>query len=156
MPRMPTYDEIRDDFERGIRTAEQHIEHPFRRHAADAAPQTPAVVPATIAVATAAAPQQEEPMSLVTTIEADVKTDLTDGLEWLDGFVTRVKAAAPGIIATSEAIGGSTVGKLVEAAAGAVLPPAYEQVAVDFIKDLITKYGQPAQAVAAPVAAPAQ
>lgn len=94
-------------------------------------------------------------MSLAT-LEADVKTDLTDGLDWLDGFVTRVKAAAPGIIATSEAIGGSTVGKLVEAAAGAVLPPAYEQVAVDFIKDLITKYGQPAQAVAAPVAAPAQ
>jgi hypothetical protein len=152
---MPTFEEIRDDFERGVRTAEQHIEHPFRRHAADAAPQTPAVVPATIAVATAAAPQQEDTMSLAT-IEADVKDDLTQGLDWMEGFVTRVKAAAPGIIATSEAIGGSTVGKLVEAAAGAVLPPAYEQVAVDFIKDLITKYGQPAQAVAAPVAAPAQ
>jgi hypothetical protein len=166
MPRMPSYEEIRDDFARGVRTAEQHIEHPFRHpsetapagpaQGAEPYPQAPAAQPVNLAAATAAAPSKENTMSPITTLEDDVKADLTDGLNWMEGFVTRVKAAAPGIIATSEAIGGTTVSKLVEAAAGAVLPPAYEQVAVDFVKDLITKYGQPAQAPAAPAGAPAQ
>jgi hypothetical protein len=156
MPRMPTYDEIRDDFERGIRTAEHAIEHPFRRHAADTAPQTPATAPATMKAATAAAPQQEDTMSL-STLEDDVKADLTDGLNWLDGFVTRVKAAAPGIIATSEAIGGSTVGKLVEIAAGKILPPGVEEEFLALAGRYFGAFGQPVQAAPAqPVPAPVQ
>lgn len=117
--------------------------------AALAARQTPAVQPATMAPAGAAT--KENRMSL-STLEDDVKADLTQGLDYLIDFGTRLKSAAPGIIATSEAVGSSTVGALVEAVGGAILPPQLEQVAVDFVKDLVGKYGsQPVQA-AAPVA----
>ena len=161
MAKMPPFEEIRDDFERGVRTAEQAIEHPFqRRHGA---PETPAQQPVNLASATAAAATKENHMSLAT-IEEETKNFLTEGLDYLVAQGAKLRAAAPGIIATTEAVGGSTVAKLVEAAAGAILPPAYEQVAVDFVKDLIAKYGQPTAAAAVdpaatgqqPVAAPAQ
>lgn len=90
-------------------------------------------------------------MSLAT-LENDVKADLTDGMNWLEGMVQRVKAAAPGIIATSEAVGGSTVGKLLEIAAGKILPPGVEEEFLALAGRYFTTFGQPAQAVAAPAA----
>ena len=118
--------------------------------------QTPAARPATMKAATAAAPQQEDTMSLAT-IEDDVKADLTDGLNWLQGFASRLTAAAPGIIATSEAVGGSTVGALVEAVAGRILPPQLEQILANQVKDFVDRYSQVQAAAPAPQPpAPAQ
>ena len=140
-----------------------HAHHQWQdwmlRHAADAAPETPAAVPATMAAATAAAATpQEEPMSL-TTIEDDVREDLTKGLDYVTGWAQRVQTLMPAIVDTVDTVGSSTVGKLIEAAAGAVLPAPYEQVAADFVKDLVAKYGTPAAAATpapADPAAPAQ
>lgn len=151
MPRMPTYDEIRDDFERGVRTAEQHIEHPFRRHAADAAPQTPATAPATMAVATAAAPQQEDTMSLITDAEA--------GYAAVKNELAKFEQALPGALAKAKQFEGSAFAQVAEKAAASVLPPEAVAIAVNgadkVLDDLIALYG-PAQAQQPPVAAPAQ
>lgn len=148
MAKMPTFEEIRADFERGIRTVEHAAGHPFRH---DAPTETPAMMPATMKPAT----QQEDSMSLAT-LEDDVKTDLTQGLDWLEGFVGRVKAAAPGIIATSEAIGGQTVGKLVEIAAGKFLPPGVEEEFLALAERYFGSFGQVPAAPAAPAAPPVQ
>lgn len=156
MTRMPSFDEIRDDFERGVRTAEQLVEHPFRRR--DAAPQTPATAPATMAAAPAAAPPQEDTMSLAT-LEDDIKNDLTEGAAYVEQWIGRVKQAAPGIIATSEAVAGSTVGQLAEIFLGRVLPPDVETELLSVVKRYVTSFGQPAapaQATFTPVPAPAQ
>jgi hypothetical protein len=150
---MPTYQEIRADFERGVRTAEQHIEHPFR-HAADAAPQTPAQQPVNLATAPAAAATQQGDTMAIVQLEDDVKKDLTDGMDWLDGLVQRVKAAAPGIIATSEALGNSTLGKLAETAAGKFLPPGVEEEFLALAGRYFGTFGQPVTAAAAAPAAP--
>lgn len=161
MPRMPTYDEIRDDFERGVRTAEQYIEHPFRHNdeprmaphveAALAARQTPAPAPATMAAATAAAPQQEEPMSLITAVE--------DGWNAVDAEYVKLKAALPGALAKAKQFEGSAFAQVAEKAAASILPPEAVAIAVNgadkVLDDLIALYG-PAQAQQPPVAAPAQ
>jgi hypothetical protein len=131
----------------GFAEREMHqVEDLFARH------QTPATTPASTATTTT-----EENVSL-TTLEDDVKNDLTQGLDWLDGFVTRVKAAAPGIIATSEAVGGSTVGKLVEIAAGKILPPGVEDEFLALAERYFGSFGQAAAATVpvAPQAPPAQ
>lgn len=145
----------------------QRIRHPSR-HAVPLAQggdarnviQTPANMPATMVTATAAAATKESTMSIAT-LEDAVKTDLTDGIDWLDGFVGRIKAAAPGIIATSEAVGGSTVGALVEAVAGRILPPQLESVLAGLVKDFVDRNAAPAATVAdstaaQPAPAPAQ
>ena len=75
--------------------------------------------------------------------EDDVKTDLTDGIQWLQGFAQRIGQAAPGIIATSEAVGSSTVGALVEAVDGRILPPQLETVLAGIVKDFVDKYATP-------------
>jgi hypothetical protein len=117
--------------------------------------RTPATQPVNLAATPVAAPSKENTMSPLSTLEDDVKADLTDGLNWLDGFVTRVKAAAPGIIATSEAVGSSTVGKLVELAAGKILPPGVEEEFLALAGRYFGSFGQVAAlAPAAPVAAP--
>jgi hypothetical protein len=67
MARMPSFEEIREDFARGVRTAEQHIEHPFRHDAAPAASQTPAPGPVTLA---AAPPKESTDMSLSADLHA--------------------------------------------------------------------------------------
>lgn len=156
----PIFEAVR----REARTAEHDVAGWFHRdnpapHGANPHPENPAATPATMAPVTAGAvTQQEDSMSLAT-IEDDVKTDLTQGLDWLEGFVGRVKAAAPGIIATSEAVGGSTVSALVEAVAGRILPPQMESVLAGIVKDFVDKYA-PAQVQAAapaqPAAAPVQ
>lgn len=148
MTRMPSFDEIRTDFERGVRTVEQRIEHPFHHAAPDSAPQAPASRPDT-QTAPAAATPQENTMG-ITAIEEDVKTDLTDGLTWMEGFVKRVKAAAPGIIATSEAVAGSTVGQVAEIFLGKVLPPDVEAELLTVVKRYVTSFGQPAPQAAQP------
>ena len=82
-------------------------------------------------------------MSLAT-LENDVKTDLTQGVGWLKGFVTRLEAAAPGIIATSEAVGGSTVGQIAEMFLGKVLPPDVEAELLTLVKRYVVTFAQPA------------
>lgn len=139
MPRMPTYDEIRDDFERGIRTAEQHIEHPFRRRSADTAPQTPATRPATIAAATAAAPQQEDTMSLI--------TDVEDGYAAVKNELAKLEQALPGALAKAKQFEGSAFAQIAEKAAASILPPEAVAIAVNgadkVLDDLIALYAPP-------------
>lgn len=83
-------------------------------------------------------------------IEDAVRTDLTDGLDWLDGFVQRVKAAAPGIISTVDTVSNTTVGKLAETLAGAVIPAQYEPMLVGLVEDFARRYGQPTVPVTDP------
>lgn len=123
--------------------AATRIGHLVPRHA-----QAPATQPVTVETTT----PKENRVSL-TTLTDDVKADLTDGLDWLDGFVTRIKTAAPGIIAASEAVGGSTVSALVDAVAGRILPPQLETVLAGLVKDFVDR-NAPA-AADAPVAPPA-
>lgn len=135
----------------------QRIRHPHHHDQAATATQTPATQPVSLAPAPAAAtaPQKGTTMSFAT-LDEDVKTDLTDGLNWLTGFATRLQAAAPGIIATTEAVSGSTLGALAEGLAGRILPPQLEQVAVDFVKNLADKYAvQPVTAQPAAAQPPA-
>jgi hypothetical protein len=87
-------------------------------------------------------------------LEDDVKTDLTQGLDWLEGFVGRVKAAAPGIIATSEAVGGSTVGQVAELFLGKFLPADVEAELLGIVRRYVSTFAQPVEA--APAAPPAQ
>ncbi len=115
--------------------------------------KTPAAQPVNLAAATAAAATQQEETMSIAQLEDDVKTDLTQGLDWLEGFVGRVKAAAPGIIATSEAVGGQTVGKLIEIAAGKFLPPGVEE---EFLALAGRYFGSFGQVPATPAAPPAQ
>jgi len=76
MPHMPTYEEIRADFARGVRTAEQRIEHPFRHDGA--AQQTPAPGPVTLA----SAPPKENPVTML----SEGKTLLHDALDKLESL----------------------------------------------------------------------
>jgi hypothetical protein len=156
MPRMPTYDEIRDDFERGVRTAEQHIEHPFRRHAADAAPQTPATVPATMKAATAAAPPQEDTMTAITDVEGffgNAKNELV-----------KLEQALPAALADAKKLEGNPLAQVAiqagEHFAAGILPPEALAVLASnagrLLSDLLGLYNpQGAQASAAPVQPPA-
>lgn len=147
MTRMP-------DFEAEIARDAAAIGHGitglFQHHhaAPDGAPHAPASRPDTQAAPAAATPQ-ENTVSLAT-IEDDVKTDLTQGIDWMEGFVKRVKAAAPGIIATSEAVGGSTVGQVAEMLLGKFLPPDVEAELLALVKRYVTTFGQPAPQAAQP------
>jgi hypothetical protein len=144
----PILESLENEWDAGRRwTAAHFIPH---RH-----PQTPATAPVNLAAAPAAAAKQEDTMSLAT-LDDEVTNDLTKGMDWLEGLVARVKAAAPGIIATSEAVGGSTVSALVEAVAGRILPPQMESILATMVKDFVDRYA-PAQVTApAQPVAPAQ
>jgi hypothetical protein len=156
MARMPTFDEIEADFKRGIRTAEQHIEHPFRHHA-DAATQTPASTPATMKAATAAAPQQEDTMSLAT-----LEADLGDGVTAVKNEIARFEQNLPGYVAEVKKIAASPLGQLAvtgaEHVASGILPPEalaiVESGAVDLYNKILGLYSPQGaqQAPAAPVA----
>lgn len=89
-------------------------------------------------------------MAPLATLEDTVKRDLTDGLDWLEGMVGRLKNAAPGIIATTEAVGGSTVGQLAEIFLGKILPPDVEAELIAVVKRYVVTFGQPAQPAAQP------
>lgn len=143
MAKMPDFEK---DIKRDLGIAEHAIGSWFhRQHAA----QTPAPMPATMAAA-AAAPK-ENPMSLAK-LDDDIKEDLTEGLTYVEGLVGRLKAAAPGVIATGEAVSGSTVGKLVEAVAGRVLPAPLEDALSSIVKDFVDRYAPAAAATPAPAA----
>lgn len=94
-------------------------------------------------------------MSL-TTLEGDVKADLTQGLDWLEGMTARLKAAAPGIIATSDAVAGSTVGQLAEIFLGKVLPPDVEAELLGIVRRYVGTFAVPAQPQQPVPPAPAQ
>lgn len=147
----PILESLEKEWDAGRRwTAAHFIPH---RH-----DQTPATQPVNLAAATAAAANPQGDTVSLATLDDEVKNDLTKGMDWLEGVVARVKAAAPGIIATSEAVGGSTVSALVEAVAGRILPPQLESMLASIVKDFVDRYAP--VAVAAPVqpqqAAPAQ
>jgi hypothetical protein len=158
---MPTFEEIRDDFERGVRTAEQRIEHPFRHHAAQAAPEPPAAMPATMAAATAAAPQQEDTMSLAT-----LEDDFRNGVAAVKNEIGKFEQSIPGLVADAKNLAGSPLGQLAitgaEHVASGVLPPEalaiVESGAVDLYNKILGLYSPQGaqQAPAAPVAVPAQ
>ncbi|MGH3417784.1 MAG: hypothetical protein ACRDSS_15035 [Actinocrinis sp.] len=159
---MPVMPDIEADAARALAAAGRELGHLFRPHRApsftprDQLSQTPAQQPVNLAAATAAAATPGGTMGIAQ-LEDDVKADLTDGLNWLDGFVTRVRAAAPGIIATSEAVGGSTVGKLLEIAAGKILPPGVEEEFLALAGRYFGSFGQvAASAQPQQPAAPAQ
>jgi hypothetical protein len=128
MPRMPTFEEIRADFERGVRTAEQHIEHPFRH-------QTSA------AHAAATATTTEDHMSVI--------TDVEDGWNALKGEVAKFEAGLPAGLAKAKQFESSPFALLAEKVAGTVLPPEAVAIAVNaaekVLDDLIGLYA-PAQA----------
>lgn len=113
--------------------------------------RAPAVPPVTISTAAA---NTGGFMSL-TALEDDVRGYLTDGVSYLDDMVTALKAKAPALIATMDAVSGSTVGKLVEALGGAVLPPQVEEFVAGVVKDAVARYGQQPQAAPAQPQQPA-
>jgi hypothetical protein len=164
---LPVFDEIehakltaaRDwhSVEEHIRDVLHHNDEPRMTphvEAALAAREIPASQPVNLAAATAAAPQQEDTMQLAQ-LEDDVKADLTQGLDYILDFGQRLKAAAPGIIATSEAVGGQTVGKLIEIAAGKFLPPGVEEEFLALAGRYFGSFGQVPAAPAAPAGTPA-
>jgi hypothetical protein len=95
----------------------------------------------------------------MTSITDEVKSDLTDGLEYLEKMAGRLKTAAPGIIARAEAEAATPLGKtateLAVALGDTVLPPE----AVTFIKGIldyaVSKWG-PAEETTAPAAPAAE
>lgn len=151
MARMPDFSEelggIEHAAQRFGHALAEHVEHPFRR--GDAAPGQPAQEPGTMAVAAAAAQPTGGTTVSLATIEDDVRADLTQGLDWLEGFVGRVKNAAPGIISTVDAVSGTTVGKLIETAAGKFLPPGIEEEFLAIAGRYFSTWGQAAAPAAA-------
>lgn len=146
MAKMPTFDEIREDFDRGVRTAEQHIEHPFRHPQAPAQPE-----PAAHAAPNPA--QEDHDMSAITVLE--------DGWNATETEFNKLKAALPGALAKAKQFEASPFAQLAEKVAGTVLPPEAVAIAVNaadkVIDDLIGLYS-PATPIAPaePVPAPAQ
>jgi hypothetical protein len=102
--------------------------------------ETPATQPVNLAAATAAAPQQEDTMSLLTEVE--------DGWNAVDAEYVKLKAALPGALAKAKQFEGSAFAQLAEKAAGSVLPPEAVTIAVNaaekVLDDLIGLYGTPA------------
>jgi hypothetical protein len=122
--------------------AEEAVFGHHRHHDTSAAPAA--------ATATIRTSNPGGPVSLITTLEDDVKTDLTQGVGWLKGFVGRLEQAAPGIIATTEAVGGSTVGQLAEIFLGKILPPDVEAEFLALAKRYAVTFGQPVAPAADP------
>ena len=91
-------------------------------------------------------------MSL-TQIEDDVRADLSDGLAYVAQWASKLQGVMPAIVSTVDKVGGSTVGKLAETLAGAVIPQPYEDMLVGLVDDFAKRYGQPAVQPAAPVTA---
>jgi len=115
-----------------------------------AAPETPAPMPATMAEATAATPQ-EEPMSVI--------TDLEEGYAAAKAELAKVEAALPGALAKARQLEGNPLADLAVKAAESILPP--EAVAIinstasKVFDELISLYSVPAAAAADPAQAPA-
>lgn len=151
MARMPTFEEIRADFER-VR-AEQRTGHPFRRH--DSAPQTPARAPATMEAAAAAARTEGTTVSLI--------TDVEDGYAAVKNEIARLEGNLPAALEVAKKLEGNPlVGVALKAAehvaAGLIPPEAVSYLAAQFapaLDGLLALYNPQGAAAAAP-AAPAQ
>lgn len=75
---------------------------------------------------------QEEPAVNITD---DIKTDLSDGLSYVEGWVARVKQAVPGILSDAQKFANSPILKALEAA-GALIDAPAESVIAGWITDL--------------------
>jgi hypothetical protein len=158
---MPTFEEIRDDFERGIRTAEQAVEHPFRQRyprpgdAAQSAPMTPATQPATMAAAPAAARPKENPVSLI--------TDVEDGYAAVKNEIAKLEGNLPAALEVAKKLEGNPLVTVAlkaaeHAAAGLIPPEALAYLAGQFgpaLEGLLSLYN-PAQGAPAAPAQPQQ
>jgi hypothetical protein len=150
-PDPPIYERIMRDAERFAGRVEHTVEHRFDafrpRHGTS---EPPASQPVTVNAGPR--PAKEPFMSLLDTITEDVKSDLTQGVAYLKEFAGRLEQVSPSIISTAETLGGSTVGKLIEAAAGTVLPADVESELVNIVKTYVTRFGSATTTPAVPSA----
>jgi hypothetical protein len=163
MTRMPTFEEIRQDFERGVRTAGQRIEHPFRHdgeprtaphaEAAQAARQAPAAQPVNLAPAPAAAPSKGTRMSLITDVEADY--------EAVKAKIAKLDQNLPAAIGVAKKLEGNPLVAVAlkaaeHVAAGLIPPEALAYLAGQFgpaLDGLLALYNPQGAAGAAPAQA---
>ena len=82
-------------------------------------------------------------MSLAT-LENDVKNDLTQGLDYVEGMVARLKSAAPGIIGNAETVLAPIVERFIQTVGERTLPPLMEEGLMAVVDAYFTKLGQPA------------
>jgi len=136
--RMPTFDEIRADFERGVRTAGNDIERVFGRHHQTSA--APAAATATIEATTGG------PVSLLDELEGDVKN-----------FAIKIASADKTAYAKMEQIQANPGAmSLVDAALGYLhLPPEAFSAAVAVLGEISKLYVLPQPAAAEPSFTPA-
>ena len=128
MPRMPTFEEIRADFERGVHAAEQRIEHP--RHGGHLSPQTPAQP---VNLAPDGAANQGERMSLI--------TDVEDGYQAVETEIAKLKQSLPAALGVARQLENNPLVavalKAAEHLAAGVLPPeALAYLSGTFLHDL--------------------
>lgn len=91
------------------------------------------------------------------TLADTIKTDLTDGLDYVEGWVSRVKTAAPDVLAHVQKYANSPIMAALEEA-GALIDPPAEQIIAGWIHDLASlrpAVSQPAPAAAEPAPAEA-
>lgn len=126
MAKMPTFEEIRADFERGVRTAEQAIEHPFRHH------QTPAVQPVNLAAAPAPAVTATEDTMSLATLEADLGQRVAAAEAAVHNEIGKLIADLPTLTADAKKLAGNPLAQVAitagEHVISGILPP--EAVAV--------------------------
>jgi hypothetical protein len=136
---MPTFDEIRADFERGVRTAGNDIERVFGRHHETSA--APAAATATIGTSNPGGP-----VSLLDELEGDVKN-----------FAIKIASADKTAYAKMEQIQANPGAmSLVDAALGYLhLPPEAFSAAVAVLGEISKLYVLPQPAAAEPSFTPA-
>lgn len=83
----------------------------------------------------------------------DIKTDLTDGLDYVEGWVGRAKQAAPEILTRLQKYANSPVVTALETAGAAIDPPA-EAIIAGWIRDLANLRAPAPAAAADPAADP--
>jgi hypothetical protein len=126
-------------------TVEEHVADVLRRH------QTPATQPATMEAAPAAAPQQEEPMSLI--------TDVEEGYAAVKAEVAKLEGNLPAALEVAKKLEGNPLVAVAlkaaeHAAAGLIPPEALAYLAGQFgpaLEGLLGLYNP--QGAAAPPAA---
>lgn len=89
-------------------------------------------------------PVDHEPMT------EEVRSDLTDGMDYLAVLAGRLRKAAPGFIDSAAALGNSTVAKLAEALGGKILPADAEADLISIARVFISRFGQDTPAAGQP------
>lgn len=159
MARMPDFEsEIARDLHHAghdVASTLRHLTHPHLfRH--DDTTQTPAVTPVNLAAAAAAAPNQEDPMSLA--------SDVEQGYQAVKDEIAKFDASLPGIIGQARKLEGNPLAELAIQAGEHVLAGILPVEALDVIKSgaeaslasLLSLYNPQGQPVApAPAPAPA-